>query len=327
MIKRTLPAYVYPKGARGYLYFTRWGKTQRIHSAPDTPEFWAEYALLLKGRAPPPPGKTFAALIGHYRRSQKFAKLKPRTRADYDKILEFIQAKIGAEDCTRLRRHHVIKYRDDNAGAIRFANYLVQILRILMEQAIDMGWRTDNPAKGVRLLQSATAPRLPWPPALIEAYRATATGPALLIFEMCLGTGQRIGDVLRMRWNDLEAGGINVRQGKTGAALWVPLSRALARTLDATPRNGLTIIGNPDGRPLAYKTAQAHVRRVRAQIGADAFDIHALRHTAAAELAALGCSDELIMAVTGHSTARMVAHYTGQARQRARAEQVKGKRE
>jgi integrase len=266
MTRRSLPPYVYRKGRAGYLYFCRGGATIRMHAAPGTAAFAAEYAVLMQGRAPVPAGRSFAALIASYRRSQRFAKLKPRTRADYDKVLTFIEDRIGAEDATKLRRHHVIRYRDDNAGAVRFANYLVQILRILMEHAFDSGWRADNPAKGVPLLKSTTGPRLPWPPALVEAFRATATGPALLILELCLGTGQRIGDVLRMRWNDLADGGVNVRQGKTGTALWIPLTARLRTAIDATPKRGLTIVTNPDGRPMAYKTAQGHVMKVRAQI-------------------------------------------------------------
>jgi integrase len=325
-MKRQLPAYVYRKGRAGHLYFCRFGSTTRIHAAPGTPEFADAYARLLAGRATVPAGKTFAAVIASYRAGPRFAKLKPRTRADYDKVLTFIADRLGDLDCTRIQRRHVIAYRDQNAGATRFANYLVQVLRIVLEHALDLGLRTDNPARGVALLKSDRAPRQPWPPALIEAFRTKAPAPARLIFELALGTGQRIGDVLRMRWNDLEAGGVNVRQGKTGAALWIPLTPALRATLDTTPKRGLTIACNPDGRPMAYRTAQAHVMAVRALIGAKAFDLHALRYTAAAELAAAGCSDDLIMAVTGHSTKAMVAQYAGAARQKARATQAQGAR-
>lgn len=195
-----------------------------------------------------------------------------------------------------------------------------------MEQAINLGWRHDNPAKGVEMLRAERSGPKAWPLDLIAAYRAEATGQGLLIFELCLGTGQRIGDVLRMRWDHLESGGINVRQGKTGAQLWVPLTGPLRAALDATPKAGLTILTNPQGKPLPYKTAQGLVMRVRKAIGADAYSIHGLRHSAAHELAASGCTDEQIAALTGHSSARMVAHYTGSARQRARAEEVKGKR-
>ena len=67
----------------------------------------------------------------------------------------------------------------------------------------------------------------------------------------CLGTGQRIGDVLRMRWNYIEAGGINVKQGKTGDALWVPMTPQLRAMLDATPKRGLASVARQDGRPLS----------------------------------------------------------------------------
>ncbi|WP_370204874.1 tyrosine-type recombinase/integrase [Pararhodobacter marinus] len=325
-MKRSLPAYVYPKGKRGYLYFCRGGQTTRIHSAPGTADFAAEYALLLKGRPPLPTGKTFSTLIASYRRSQRFTKLKPRTVSDYDKVLAFIEDRMGKLDPAKVERRHIVGWRDDNAGTVRFANYLVQVIRVLFEHAIDLGWRNDNPAKGVLLIPSQRPRREAWPQEKVKKYREVATGPARLIFELCLGSGQRIGDVLRMRWNDIEAGGINVRQGKTGAILWVPLTPHLRAALDETPKRGLTIVSNPDGRPMAYKTAQGHVMAARKLAGAEAHDIHALRHTAAAELAALGCSDELIMSVTGHSSTRMVAHYAGATRQRARATEAQSRR-
>lgn len=326
-MKRTLPPYCYAKGARGYVYYIRRGcKPVRIHAQIGTPEFAAEYALAMKGRAQARTGRNFAALIDRYKASPKYAKLAPRSKADYDKVLEFIRDRIGDIDPAKVQRRHIIAWRDENAHALRFANYLVQIIRILMERAIDLGWRADNPAKGVGMLKGDKPEPKAWPRDLVTAYRATATGQALLIFELCLGTGQRIGDVLRMRWDHLEAGGVNVRQGKTGARLWIPLTASLRAALDATPKTGLTILTNGQGKPLPYKTAQGLVMRVRKQIGADAYSIHGLRHTAAHELAAAGCTDEQIAALTGHSTARMVAHYTGPARQRARAEEVKGKR-
>ena len=327
-MKRDLPAYCYRKGKRGYVYFIRRGsKPVRIHAQPGTAEFAAEYALAMKGRAQAPAARNFAALIRHYKASPSYAKLAPRTKADYDKVLSFIAGRIGDIDPAKVQRRHVIAWQAENAGAQRFANYLVQIIRILMEQAITLGWREINPARGVAMLKTGKPEARAWPADLVAAYRANATGQALLIFELCLGTGQRIGDVLRMRWNDLEAGGIHVRQGKTGAALWVPLTRQLRAALDDTPKAGLTILTNPQGKPLPYKTAQGLVMRVRKSIGAEAHSIHGLRHTAASELAAAGCTDEQIMALTGHSSARMVAHYTRATRQRSRAEGLKGIRE
>lgn len=69
------------------------------------------------------------------------------------------------------------------------------------------------------------------------------------------------------------------------------------------------------------------VMAIRVEIGAEAYDLHGLRYAAAAELAALGCSDELIASVTGHSSVRMLTRYAGPARQKARAKEAQSRRE
>ncbi len=326
-MKRSLPAYVYRKRARGreYLYFirTKGAKAARIQSAPGTAEFAAEYARLLRGDVPlpEPTQRTFSRLIASYRRSERFRRLAPRSQADYEKVLRWAEDKLGHLPPARMQRKDVIRARDANRDAVRFANYVVQVLRVLFEHAIDEGWREDNPAKGVQAIKGASIDRQPWPREKVTAAREKARAGSLerTILEILLGTGQRIGDALKMRWSDLEDGGIRVRQGKTGAALWIPLSRDLQAALKATPRRGLTIIADDAGRPVDYYKAARVMRGLREAIGAQAYDLHALRYTAASELAALGCDDETIMAITGHTTTAMVRRYAGAARQKARA--------
>jgi integrase len=329
MTRRSLPPYVYAKGRKGFLYFSRAGVLVRMPDDPASAEFAAAYAQARAAVPVPvkPKGDSFAALVAHYKASPRYTKLAPRTRSDYDKVLAFIVDRLGHLPPGKMRRKDVVRARDANAETVRFANYLVQVLRVLMEHARDIGWRDDNPAKGVALIQTGKIDRQAWPEAMIAAYRAAAPVRALLIFEMCIGTGQRIGDVLRMRWDHVEAGGIHVRQGKTRRPLWVPLTGRLAALLAETPRRGLTILCDDAGRPLRYWQARHAVAAVRAQIGAEAYDIHALRYSTAAELAGLGCSDDLIMAVTGHSTPAMVAKYAGPARQKVRAIRAQEKRE
>jgi hypothetical protein len=40
---------------------------------------------------------------------------------------------------------------------------------------------------------------------------------------LCIGTGQRIGDVLGIRWSHLKNGAYDFTQGKTDKELWIPL--------------------------------------------------------------------------------------------------------
>lgn len=327
MTKRALPAHVYDK--KGVLYFQRRGwPTVRVASKLGTAEFALEYASLLNGArfTPAPVTRNFSGLVKDYIRSQRYKKLSARTARDYDKVLVWVRDKIGHLPVDKIQRKDIIRARDSNADTVRFANYIVQVVRILLEHAIDIGWRSDNPARGVGLLKSGSPGRQPWPADMIEQYRAAATGPALLVFELCLGTGQRIGDVLKMRWSDIDGDGIKVRQGKTGADLWIPFTPRLRAILSATPKVGVTICAHGRGSPLSYRAASQRVMDVRRAIGAEAYDIHGLRYAAAAELAAAGCSDELIAAVTGHTTAAMVRKYAGSARQKVRAIQAQDRR-
>lgn len=326
-MKRALPPYVYIK--KGVLYFQRRGfTTVKIASAHGTPEFHAEYARLLSGDRPIYAGpRTFAALVSEYVASPKYRCLGIRTAQDYDKVLEWVKVKLGALPVAGMQRKDVIRAQSINAEKVRFANYIVQVLRILFEHAIDMGWRKDNPAKGVSLLKSGRPQREAWPQPMVQAFRGAASGRALLIFELCIGTGQRINDVLSMRWGDIDGDCILVRQGKTGSKLAVPITPRLRAILDATPRIGLTICSwGPAGKRTAYRTAADLIMDVRRKIGAERYDIHGLRYTTASELAEAGCSDELIMSITGHKTMAMVARYAGPARQRTRAKEAQEKR-
>lgn len=221
-----------------------------------------------------------------------------------------------------MERRHVLRARDENRDRLRFANYIVQVLSVLFEQAIDMGWLTHNPAKGITLIRrEGEGPHRPWPTEMIAAFGDAAPhgSPARTAMELGIGTGQRIGDILAMRWDAIRNSGVDVRQSKTRARLWVPFTPRLAAYLADLPRRGLTIVCAPDGRPLSYHAVAAEVMRIRRAIGAEAFTIHGWRYTAAAELAAAGCSDDEIQAITGHKARAMVVKYAGPARQQRHA--------
>ena len=56
--------------------------------------------------------------------------------------------------------------------------------------------------------------------------------------------------------------------------------------------------------------------KLRKDIGAEAYNIHAIRHTVASEIGASGSDDE-VMTITGHTTTGMVRHYARKAGQKA----------
>ncbi len=144
--------------------------------------------------------------------------------------------------------------------------------------------------------------------------------------EVCLGTGQRIGDVLKMRSSDIEEGGISVNQSKTSKHLWISIVSALLEAMDATPKLAVFILTNHRATDCwSYRGASQAVRNIRKEIEALDYDIHSWRYDAACELVEAGCSDDLVSAVTGQSP-QMVVHYTRQKRQRAHAIEAQRRR-
>lgn len=311
MVKRVSLPYIMTSGGR--TYFRRGGALIRLPD-PDHPDFLAAYDEARRGK-PMPAGRTMKALILSYRRSDRWRALSDRTKSDYQKVLDYLMEKAGHVPIASIRREHVIDAMEANAHRARFANYVVQVMSVLFERAIDMGWSKENPAKGVRKLRLG-AGWDPWPLSALRAYESKADGYARLIYEMCIGTGQRISDVLEMRWADMEGGGITLRQNKTGAELWIPLTPRLRAVLDATPRLGLTIIAQTNSKPLSYRQASIRVQKAREASGTLGYVIHGWRGNAASELYEAGCSDAEVQAITGHKSVEMARKYGRGARQR-----------
>lgn len=322
--------YVRVRKAKGreYVYFERDGVRERLpHPDDGVKAFHAAYNAALRGAGPMPGGRTVKALAASYVRSDRWKELKPRTQEDYAKVISDIEAALGPTAISAIERRHVIRMRDAFAEAkgVRRGNYCAQVFRTMCEHGIDIGWIKANPAKGVSLLKTRPGTEKvnrPWTAEEQAEFEAVATPRARIIYELCLGTGQRIGDVLLMKWSDLKDGSIHVVQEKTGAKLWIPLTDRLRDYLARDVVRHEYIVPGGWRTPLARHSANYAMR----QASPPGCTIHGLRYTAVYELAMAGCSDEEIASITGHASLAMVRKYAGEARQLMRAKAAQEKR-
>ena len=111
MTKKYIPPYVYAKGKKGYLYFIRPGICQRIKSAPNTAEFAAEYAILMRGNYAPAI-KTIGRMIDAYQKSEEWARLSVNTRKSYARHLVFWREKMGEFEPDRIKTDHIKQLRE-----------------------------------------------------------------------------------------------------------------------------------------------------------------------------------------------------------------------
>ncbi len=290
------------------------------------------YNCLLRGREPIPSKRNFESLALSYFESEAFTKLKPRTKADYRKYIEHIRTIWGSKDPQKIETHDIFKLHQANKERWRQANYLVQVMVILMNHARLIGYlkkEHGNPAKGIPLFKQKGDGWEPWPDDVRAEFEVRASKRARLVYELCIGTGQRIGDVLKMRWDHIKNDAIDVTQSKTGKPLMLPLTDRLAAFLAGVDKTGLTIVTGAHGRPASYRAVADEMRKVKSRMthpDAPRYVTHGLRKNATIELYQAGCSDEMVKAITGHSSVEMLKKYGGAVRQIGLARQAQDAR-
>jgi integrase len=307
-------------------YFRR-GRAKRVSlpGAPGSPEFLKAYDLARNGQPAPATrvvaGKgSIEALVREFYASGDFrTALKASTRREYRYRLEWLRKKHGTRPVSAMRRRDVLKMRDEKCETPGEANTLLRIVRRVLSFAVDREYRDDNPAAGIKLFKGGEF--RDWSDeelAMFEARWAPGTTQRMA-YSLLLYTGQRRQDVAAMTEHDLVGERIKVVQEKTGAKIDIPAHETLRAELDLRKRQFMLLVADVavKGRSKERKQ-QAFTSEALGQFLADAIDeaklpddcvVHGLRKTAARKLAEAGCSEDEIMAVTGHRSAQMVRLY------------------
>lgn len=324
---------------RTYYYYRRGRLRRRIEGEPGSEAFHAAYARMhaLAEAVPASPAapvepRSLAALIDAYRASSRWTQgIAQATRNDYDKALVPLREKYGRMHVSAITRPLVLAIQERYATAVRpdqtvrptprRANRMVAVLSILLSHAVDLGWRTDNPALRPRKLRTGPGWRA-WTDLEIRTVLEAVSTPApvRLAIQLALATGQRGEDLIAMTWSAYDGTAVEVVQGKTGARVWVPVNRRVRAVL-AIERDRIgaaagTILTRQDGRAWKidhFRHAMGAAIRDAGVVGVVA---HGLRATAATWLAEAGCSEREIMAITGHTSSQSVSGYVRDASRR-----------
>lgn len=306
----------------------------RLPGRPGSPEFMAAYRAASEGAATPKKpiapaagDYSLSALAGHYYRSPEFLRLKPHTQHVYRLVISrFLdgdkgQPGHGYRDARQMKREHVKKLMGDMADTPGAANNLLKKLRNLMNCAIDLDWRTDNPTAKVKLFQEGEYHT--WSEAELAQFeeRWPLGTPERTAFALHLYTGQRRSDVCAMTWpvdGLIAVKQVKGRKDAPQVELRIPVHPELEKALAAWPRRAgvPTVLYNGRGNPFTVAGYGNFIGdAIRAAKLPAVCSSHGLRKAAARRLAEAGCTEKQIMAITGHTTLKEVARYTRAANQ------------
>lgn len=141
--------------------------------------------------------------------------------------------------------------------------------------------------------------------------------PAVLI---SLNTGLRRGELLQLRWSDvdLSQGLITVRgtTAKSGKTRHVPLNREARAVIERWrqhPERGESYLFElklPDGQPQPMENLKGSFNRVLKAAGIEQFSWHCLRHTFASRLVMSGVDLVTVGDLLGHADIKMTMRYS-----------------
>lgn len=314
--------YVTATRVRGkrYYYYRRDGKTWgRLKGEPGSRQFLADYHRIdatFRGDNRTDIPNSFADVLAQYLAAPEYRDLKDTTKQSYRSVIDQMRDVLGPADIRDIRRSHVKAYRDKMQDRPGMANLSLAVMRNVFNYAIDLDLIRANPVQGVRTLR--TGSHSPWPEDAIADVIENAPAHIARAVVLALHTGQRKGDVLKMRWSDIEDGGIWVRQQKTGTKLWIPMHPDLAAAVHAFPRQAVTILCAPSGRVWTRGNFDTQFRAAMRALG-HKYVMHGLRHNAATRLAEAGATDAEAASITGHKSAQVLQGYRRHAEQKTLA--------
>lgn len=265
---------------------------------------------------------TIAALWDTYRASPEWKGLKPRTRSDYQAVRDWLGPAAEKAFLRAVEPRHVIALRDKafKAKGRRFANYVVQVLRMLFGWGKLRGHLETNPAAGVPSIRRPTGAvnaNRAWSAAEVAAFTAAAPPHLLVPFALGLFAGMRQGDALLVTWKAYDGAALRWIAGKNGEACMAPVTGPLKVVLDAAKaRRGdaLQIATTSGGDPWTQSGFRASFFKLVRKLTKDGHlqpgcTFHGLRHTIASGARNAGESESRVAAAIGDRSPAMAQIY------------------
>jgi integrase len=234
-------------------------------------------------------------------------------RADISRFLQDVAAGKTAVDVkTGARGRAIVR------GGKGTATRTVGLLGGIFSFAVESGWISENPVRGVKRFRDRSNERFldgdelqKLGAALIAAEAAGENPYAIAIIRLLVLTGARKGEIESLRWPEVDwhYSYLRLSDSKTGQKL-VMLNNAAIEVLQTVLRQNASDFVFPASRSDGFYEGTPKVwRRIRAKAGLENVRLHDLRHSFASMAVSGGASLPVIGALLGHRNNATTARY------------------
>lgn len=295
-------------------YFRRGdGPRIRLPGEYESREWLAAYEAALGGTKPPPPTSTGTVkwLVERYYDSAKFAGLAPDTQKFRRGILDRVVKGAGHGKISNVTRQMIAEGRDARAATPFAAINYLKVMNQLFAFAVDAGYMTENPAKGIQRPSPATSGHHTWTSTEVKKFQARwpIGTRERLAMDLLLYTGLRRGDLVQLGRQHVRNGVIRYRATKNGVEIVLPMLPVLQSTIDAGPTGDLTFLATVRNTPWKKESFGTWFREACIAAGVPG-RAHGLRKAGATFAAENGATDQQLMAIFGWTNAEQAGVYT-----------------
>lgn len=217
-------------------------------------EFVRRYEAAVAGQRPPQgagasrtrPG-TINALVASWYQSPAYRDLGATTKAVYRPVVERFREEHGHRKVAEMRRAHVLKIIQRKAEMPGAANFLLRMIRQLLDHAIDIELREDNPARAVKRFKTGEGRHTWTEDEIARFYSVHEPGTAAhTAMTLMLYTEAARSDAVALGWANVHGDRLIYRRRKTRrvseVAVNIPIAEPLREVLESLPRDAFTFL-------------------------------------------------------------------------------------
>ncbi len=246
-----------------------------------------------------------------------FDRYKPSSRSAFRCLLDVrILPAFGSKRLDRISPAEIRRWFDDfSRTAPGNANHGLALLRQILNFAAARGHIDTNPARDIQRNRRPVLTRFLSRKEVDRLHRALdrQTGSDQRqqadIVRLLLLTGCRRGEIVQLRWSEVDDHRLILQESKTGRRT-VPLNTKARAVLGRQPRGTSPFVfpsPRDPSRPRSRYLALWY--RVRREAGIEDVRLHDLRHTVASHAVMNGVPVPVVSRLLGHSNVRMTLRY------------------
>jgi integrase len=206
----------------------------------------------------------------------------------------------------------VEKYKQDRREQVSGStvNREVACLKRMFNLAIEWQLADANPVDRVKFFAEPKRSFQWWRQEDVKKFVQAADDRMRSICSIGVNTGLRIGELLELKWSDLDLENclITVQKSKAGCYRKIKMNQVVTDTFNGLDRNGAYVFSKADGRP--YKRITRAFKSTCKRARLEPATPHVMRHTFASHLTMLGVDPQTIMELGGWKSLDLVMRYS-----------------